>query len=85
MATGIPVVTTSTGIEGLDVTSGKEALISDDPKGLADQTVRVLTNASLYSYLAKNGRKMVEERFNWQSVTLNLDNIYKKAAYGKRG
>lgn len=84
MATGLPVVTTSTGIEGLDIHSGREALLGENSKELAMETVRVLTNPSLYMQLAINGRKMVEEKFNWQSIIRNLDEIYEEAAYGKK-
>ncbi len=84
MATGIPVVTTSTGIEGLGVKHGVEAYIGDNPKDLASGTVRLLTDAKLYQYLVSNGRRLVEENFNWKIIARNLDKIYRNAINEKQ-
>lgn len=82
MATGLPVVTTSTGIEGLGAKIGSDVLVCDDAKGLAQSTVNLLNNGILYKKLASNGRKLVEKRFNWKSIADKLHYIYLSA--GKR-
>ena len=79
MATGVPVVTTPTGIEGLDAQNFREALIADDAKELAELTVKVLTDKNLYKRLAENGRTMVESKFSWKTIARKLDYIYQKA------
>jgi len=84
MAVGIPVVTTSTGIEGLDVVHGKEALIADNPSKLAEETIKLLTNMRLYKTLAINGRKIIENKYNWEMISASLDKIYKKAIYDRQ-
>ncbi len=80
MASGLPVVTTSTGIEGLNCTHGKEVLIKEKPFDLAKETVKLLTDESLYKKLVHNGRKLVEDQFNWKTIASSLDRIYKEAA-----
>lgn len=84
MATGLPVVTTPTGIEGLDAKHGQEAMIGVSPNDLAKETINILTNKTLYQKLAKNGRNLVVSRFNWQTIANSIDCIYKEAAYAKR-
>jgi len=79
MAAGAPVITTPTGIEGLSARNYHEALIASSETGLADLTIRVLTDTKLYSKLANNGRKLVESKFSWKSIAQRLDNIYRKA------
>ncbi len=79
MATGLPVVTTPTGIEGLGARHRIEAFIGENATDLAEGTVKVLTQNLLYQKLVLNGRKLVEENFNWKIITRNLDNIYQKA------
>lgn len=79
MATGVPVVTTSTGIEGLSARNFHNVLIADDSKRLASLTVKLLTSPKLYSRLALNGRKLVEKDFSWKSIAGKLDDIYQKA------
>ena len=80
MAAGVPVVTTSTGIEGLSAKNFREALIADDADGLSEMTIKVLTSEILYRKLAKNGRRMVEKNFSWKSIADKLNNIYQKSA-----
>lgn len=84
MAVGVPVVTTTTGIEGLDIQHGKEALIADDPSGLAEETIKLLTDKDLYKGLAINGRQIIEAKYNWKSISSSLDSIYKKAIYERK-
>lgn len=83
MATGLPVVTTTTGIEGLGIVHGREVLIQDEPGKLAEETIKILQDASLYKRLADNGRKLVEEKYNWGKIAQALDEIYQRAVYGK--
>ncbi len=84
MATGLPVITTSTGVEGLDITHGKQALIKDNPEDLASEIVKILNNPKLYKTLAENGRKLVEEKYNWERIAQELDKIYERAVYGEK-
>lgn len=83
MATGLPVVTTTTGIEGLGAIHNTHAVISDDVKILARETINILTNPILYKKLATNGRKLVEKDFSWNTIANKLDHIYKEAAHLK--
>lgn len=83
MATGLPVVTTPIGIEGLNAIHNREALICKTKQTLASETVRVLKDRKLYSILATNGRKLVEKNFNWKIIASKLDDIYLQASYGR--
>lgn len=83
MATGLPVVTTSRGCEGLGVLHGEHVLIGENHEMLAENTIKLLTDPILYRRLATNGRKLVEANFNWESIASILDNIYKQAAQKK--
>lgn len=68
MALGTPVVSTSKGAEGLDVTAGKDILIADQPAAFAAQTVRLLSEPELRASLAENGRRLVEEKYGWRAI-----------------
>lgn len=83
MATGLPVVTTPIGIEGLNAIHNREALICKTKQSLASETVRVLKDKKLYSILATNGRKLVEKNFNWKIIASKLDDIYLQASHGR--
>ena len=64
MAMGRPVVSTSIGCEGLEVTDGENILIADKPKDFAHSVIKLLDDKSLWNKLAQNGRKLVEEKYS---------------------
>jgi polysaccharide biosynthesis protein PslH len=68
MALGTPVVTTSKGAEGLDVTDGKHLLLADNPEAFAMHTVGLLGNPALRHDLATNARQLVEDRYDWATI-----------------
>ena len=73
MALGTPVVATSKGAEGLDVTHGENILIADDPASFARHTVELLRNPELRARLAANGRRLVEEKYSAETMGRKMD------------
>jgi GT2 family glycosyltransferase/SAM-dependent methyltransferase/glycosyltransferase involved in cell wall biosynthesis len=59
LAVGLPVVTTSVGVEGLDVRDGESILIGDDPLALAAQIVRGYRDDELWLRLSEAGQSVV--------------------------
>lgn len=80
MAWGVPVVSTSIGCEGLAVEDERELLIRDDPAEFAFAVHRLLTDAELWKKLSDNGRRMVTERYSWDTVLEPLDRLCRKVA-----
>lgn len=72
MALGTPVVTTSKGAEGLDVTSEKDVLIADTPIEFADTVVRILRQPDLREKLTRNARRLVEQLYSWNTIGQQL-------------
>lgn len=68
MALGTPVVCTSKGCEGLDVTDGEHVLIADTAAAFADRTVQVLRDRELRQSLSVNARRLVEGRYGWTGI-----------------
>jgi glycosyltransferase involved in cell wall biosynthesis len=65
MALGTPVVATSKGAEGLEVTNDAHLLIADTPQLFAQHVVRLLGDADLRSRLARRARELVARRYAW--------------------
>lgn len=82
MASGIPVVTTSVGIEGLRVEHEKQALIEDDAESIAQAAIKVLKNKDFARRLGEAGRELVSRYYSWTKSAQLLDKIYKEAASG---
>jgi sugar transferase (PEP-CTERM/EpsH1 system associated) len=78
MALGTPVVSTSKGAEGLEVTRGEDILIADTPEEFADAVLRLLDDRALRARLATNGRRLVESRYGWESIGEKLDQLLRE-------
>lgn len=80
MATKLPVVTTTVGIEGIEAKNGIDVLWGDTPKDLVELTVDLLTNKKLYEKIAQNGRSLVEKKYTYGAIAENLSQIYEQVA-----
>lgn len=75
-ASGLPVVTTSIGIGGTDVTDGVEVVVRDDPKAIAEATVELIQDKQKYKKISENAKKMVAQKYDWDPIAKHLSNIY---------
>jgi glycosyltransferase involved in cell wall biosynthesis len=73
---GIPVVTTTVGLEGIDARVGEDVLVEDTAAGFASATIRLLQNPALQGKIANNGRRLAETCYDGQVVLKRLDTIY---------
>lgn len=80
LAEGIPIVSTTLGCEGIEVTPGRDILVGDSPEAFAAQVVRVLNDTDLGKRLALNGRCLVEEKYDYRKACRPLDEVYARAA-----
>jgi len=79
LARGMPLVTTSIGIEGIDAYHEQEILIADTPHDYAEAVIRLLKDETLRARLSANGRKLACEQYDWQVALRKMDRIYKNA------
>lgn len=78
MAMGKQIITTSIGCEGIDLIPGKDVLIADTPEDFVKQVQWLLSNPTLKSELGMRGRKLVEEKYSWDTIAMRLLTIYDK-------
>jgi glycosyltransferase involved in cell wall biosynthesis len=76
LAQGVPIVSTRVGCEGIAVTAGVDALIADDARAFADAVLRLLGDPELGERLARNGRRLVEDRYDLRHAQQSLDAVY---------
>ncbi len=74
MAAGLPVVTTSLGIEGIE--AKEEVVIADEPEDFANEVVKLLGDKKRRQELGKAGRALVEKLYDWEKISQKLDKIY---------
>ncbi len=79
LALGTPVVSTSKGVEGLDLTPERDVLIGDDPESFARQVGRLLDDDALRARLSANGRETIANRYTWTLVGDALEQTLTRA------
>jgi glycosyltransferase involved in cell wall biosynthesis len=75
-ARGMPVVTTTVGLEGIEGQPGKDVLVADTPEDFARQVLRLLDDPALQASLARNGRRLAEQKYDWHVILEEMDQIY---------
>jgi glycosyltransferase involved in cell wall biosynthesis len=78
MASGTPIVATTTAVEGLAVKNGEHVMTSDTPQGMADLAIELLNNQDERKNMAKNGKKFVKKNYDWSLISHKLDMIYQR-------
>lgn len=67
LALGTPVVTTSKGMEGLELKPERDVLVADTPETFAAAVLRLLRDADLRTALSQYGRMAVQQ-YDWPAI-----------------
>ena len=73
---GVPVVTTSEGVEGLPALDGVHAGVCDDDAGLIDRTVELLRDRAGQNRQRAAGRALVESHCGPKPTVDAIEQIY---------
>lgn len=84
MAMGCPVVSTSIGIEGLDVSPDRHFLLRDDAAGQARAVLALFHDAALRQELARQARECVETRFGHRVAARAFERVCLQAVQSDR-
>jgi glycosyltransferase involved in cell wall biosynthesis/GT2 family glycosyltransferase len=68
MAEGLPVVTTTIGVEGMDLIVGEHILVADAPEEFAAEVLRLYEDQPLWEKVSANGYHYVND--HWSDVTV---------------
>jgi polysaccharide biosynthesis protein PslH len=78
LASGTPVVATTTAVEGLGVIHGREVLLSNDPQVMAEYIVKLFKSGISRKKMAEKGKQFVQKNFDWKLISHKLDTIYRQ-------
>jgi glycosyltransferase involved in cell wall biosynthesis len=67
-ASGVPVVSTSVGAEGLDFVNGEEILLRDNPAEFAEAVGGLLADRGARRRQAAAARDRVERQYDWRAI-----------------
>lgn len=75
-ASGVPVVSTTVGAEGLAYSPGDNILLADSADEFALAVIQLLTDQTLAERLVQGGRATLEKYYNWRTVYTAWDEVY---------
>ena len=78
MASGLPVISTKTGVEGLDVKEGRDVLFANTPQKFAEKIGKILSDKRLYNQIRENAWELVKKKYNWEKIAQRLEVAYQK-------
>ncbi len=73
---GLPVVSTTVGVEGLEVKNGVNVLVEDNMNEFATKVTKLLKDRGLSMRLGKAARELVVNNYDWNKIGRQLNIIY---------
>ena len=78
LASGLPVVSTTVGAEGLCLRNGEELVLADDPAAFTAALLDALHEPSRAQELARRGRTLVLSRYDWDVLADELERSWQR-------
>jgi GT2 family glycosyltransferase/glycosyltransferase involved in cell wall biosynthesis len=76
MALGLPVVATPIAVTGFGARDGENISVASTSEEFAEKVVALLSDNELREKLSLNGRRFVEEKFDWKVIARRMEKIY---------
>ena len=81
MAGGVPVVSTSLGVEGIPTQMGNNCFLADTPDIMTQYIMLLLGDEPLRRNIAQQAREMVTERFSWRHSIDSLEKVLREVTH----
>ncbi len=83
LASELPVVTTSIGVEGLRLNHQEHCTVADNPEPFAIAVMETMTHPKAAHLLAVRGRNKVLAEYNWDVLADKMDQVWQETAQKK--
>ncbi len=77
---GIPTVTTSIGVEGIDLVEGRDILVGDSPEAFAERVAHAYSDRAVWEGLRENGAAAIERQFGKDATAVQIKALVDAAA-----
>ncbi|MFT4517926.1 MAG: GT2 family glycosyltransferase [Halioglobus sp.] len=72
---GLPVVTTTIGAEGMKLTDGHNAMITDSETEFANKVVELYTDEFLWQKISASSRQVIRDEFSPETIRVALEGV----------
>lgn len=79
MASGLPIVSSKTGVDGLNVKDGKDVVVAKSVKEFIEQITGILNDEQRYYELQKNAFDVVSKQYSWHAIAEKLEIVYQES------
>ncbi|MDO8609086.1 MAG: glycosyltransferase, partial [bacterium] len=76
MGSGIPVISTKTGVEGLAVENNKHVILAETSEDFSIKIAEILSSKNKYESIRLNAYMLVKEQYNWKKIAQKLETVY---------
>ena len=83
LAAGVPVITSTVGVEGLHLDAGTHVTIADGVAAMTTALVEGLRQPAALQQQALAGRQRVLARYNWDKLALQLEEVWQRTVFDK--
>jgi glycosyltransferase involved in cell wall biosynthesis len=73
MASGVPVIGTTIGCQGIEVVDGEQVLIANSEKEFSDGVIDLLRDAKRRTQMAGAARRLIEQKYTWKKIVGDLE------------
>ena len=77
LSSGVPVVTTPLG-NAIDAKENSEIVVAKTTEDFVNNIKKLLEDEGFYETISKNGRLLVEKKFNWEKIASDLNSVYEE-------
>lgn len=77
MGSGMPVISSVTGIEGLEVSNYNDVLIANNTGEFIENIKKILSDKVLYEKIRTNAYNLVKRKYQWSQTAKELESVYK--------
>ncbi|MFN3873182.1 MAG: glycosyltransferase [Ignavibacterium sp.] len=76
LSSGIPIVTTSIGAEGMGIENGVHAFVCNEPKDFAEKVIELYQNQEVWQKFSDGGRKLIASQYSSELMRKRLQFIF---------
>ena len=72
MAHGVPVVSTTIGVQGMGLTHGENVIVADSPQTFCDAVIELIDNHDLHAGVRREAVRLIEEKYTAEQVGMSM-------------
>jgi len=81
LATGVPVVSTNIGFQGLGLKAGEGVILANGEEDFAQAVINLLKDQNLRRDVGLRGQTVIRERYDWGNIAAMLENYFLELEY----